>query len=76
MLFCPGTTYLLPNPGSTRADYLAAVQTAGCTLRHILDVPLRAVPPSHFPDSMRRDHGAKPFCLIILAQKPDAEAAP
>ncbi len=32
--------------------------------------------PSHFPDSMRRDHGAKPFCLIILAQKPDAEAAP
>jgi SAM-dependent methyltransferase len=26
VLFCPGTTYLLPNPGATRADYLAAVR--------------------------------------------------
>ena len=69
----PGVSYLLPSMRATRADYLEAAVTNGFDLLQVLDVPVSEVPEGYFDDAMRRDHGDKPFCLIILAQKPAAD---
>jgi SAM-dependent methyltransferase len=65
----PGTTYLLPNTPHTRSDYLHAVESAGCALLNVLDVPLGDVPEGYLSEAMIREHGDKPLCLILLAQK-------
>jgi SAM-dependent methyltransferase len=70
VFFVPGASYLLPNPGATRHDYLQAVRTAGFELARVEDVPIREVPEAYFPESMRREHGDKAFCLILFAMKP------
>jgi len=70
VFFVPGGSYLLPNPGATRDDYLQAVRAAGFVLVHVEDVAIGEVPEAYFPESMRREHGDKAFCLIVFAMKP------
>jgi SAM-dependent methyltransferase len=65
-----GSTYFLPNPGATRADYLDAVGRAGFDIIEVYDAPLSEAPDDHIPATVRRDHGSKPFCLIVWARKP------
>jgi len=66
----PDGNYYLPNVPHTRADYLEAVETAGFTLRQVLDVPVRDVPQGYLSDTLTRQEYDAALCLIILAQKP------
>ena len=65
----PGTAYLLPNPGHTRADYLDGITAAGCSLLKEIDILIRDVPAGYFSEGMIRDLGDKPFGFVVLGQK-------
>jgi ubiquinone/menaquinone biosynthesis C-methylase UbiE len=64
-----GITYQIPNMLHTRADYLQGLTLAGLTPLTVIDALFREVPDGSFSPAMIAEHGHKPFCLIIVAQK-------
>jgi len=73
-LLRPGITYVVRNALHTRSDYLEAVVAAGCSILHVVDVPVRDIPDGYVPE-IKRDHAEKLFCLILLAQRPAASTS-
>lgn len=71
VFFTPGTAHLLPSTPNTREDYLTAVADAGLDVVHAEDLLISAIPEGYAPEPLRRDFADKPFCLIVLARKPE-----
>lgn len=71
----PGTTYVLPNAGHTRDEYLTAVGAAGFVLQTVLDITLDEVPEGYLPWPLVSEDAGKPWCLIVLARKQEGTKA-
>lgn len=69
-LFDAGTAYLLPYPGHTRDDYLAALTDAGLVITRTVDATMGEAPPGTMLDVERERGKDIPFCFIVLARKP------
>ena len=64
-----GTTYLLPNMGYARQDYLEAVRNPGFTISRLIDVPAREMPKGYMREELINSYGDVNLCLIIIEQK-------
>ena len=71
----PGTTYVLPNAGHTRDEYLEAMSSAGFVLQTVIDVTLDEVPEGYLPWPLDPEDAGQPWCLIVLARKRDGAEA-
>ena len=65
----PGATYILPNTGHTRSDYLEAIAAAGCTVVSLVEAPVRDAPAGTIVEWARQEFGDRQYCLIVLARK-------
>ncbi len=65
----PGTTYVVPNAGHSRDDYMRAVADSGFEVLRVLDLTLGDVPTGHIPWEISPEEKARNWCLIILARK-------
>lgn len=64
-------TYFLPSARHSCDRYLSALQEAGFELSEVKETLVRNVPTAAFsPDLLNKD-GDKPFCLVVLARKPE-----
>ena len=65
----PGATYILPNVGHTRSDYLDAIAAAGCSLMKLVEIPVRDAPVGTIVEWARHEFSDRQYCLIVLARK-------
>lgn len=65
----PGITYVLPNAGHTRDEYLEAIAAAGFALHSVTDIALGEVPEGYLPWPLEPEDAGKPWCLIVLSRK-------
>ena len=65
----PGATYILPNVGHTRSDYLDAIAAASCTVVSLVEVPVRYAPVGTIVEWARQEFGDRQYCLLVLARK-------
>jgi ubiquinone/menaquinone biosynthesis C-methylase UbiE len=70
-LFGPGRAYVLSCAGHSRDDFLLALEEAGLELRQAVDATMGEAPQGTMLDEEREGGRDIPFCLVLLAVKPE-----
>lgn len=65
----PEGRLLFPNTPNTRQDYLDGLTESGCEILDVRDIALDGSPYGEISESIMRDRGWPPLCLVILAWK-------